>query len=130
MQLAIIAARNRTKSFNLLHAGKVPADGKGWFYYSTVRGRFGTGFMIGLDGLNVPAQPSSEDYPKEVLRNGISASFPNVRVSVGPTTISNGTICKSSNERESDYGPEKSIGARTLFSSTSSNLALTPDSTD
>jgi len=35
---------------------KVPADGEDWFRnQSKVRRRFGTGFMIGLDGLNVPA---------------------------------------------------------------------------
>jgi hypothetical protein len=56
MQLVIIAARNRTKSFNLLQAGKFLQDGTDWFrVFSKVRRRFGTGFMIGLDGSNVPA---------------------------------------------------------------------------
>lgn len=60
MQLVIIAARNRTKSFNLLLAGQVPAGDKGWFRNkSKVRRRFGTGFMIGLDGSNVPAPAHS-----------------------------------------------------------------------
>jgi len=44
MQLAIMAARNRTKSFNLLQAGKVPAGGKDWFRDKKVRRRFGAGF--------------------------------------------------------------------------------------
>jgi len=35
---------------------KVPADGEDWFRnQSKVRRRFGAGFMIGLEGLNVPA---------------------------------------------------------------------------
>jgi len=55
MQLAIMAARNRTKSFNLLQAGKVPAGGKDWFCDKKVRRRFGAGFVIWFDGSNVPA---------------------------------------------------------------------------
>jgi len=97
MQLAIMAARNRTKSFNLLQAGKVPADGRGWFRDKKVRRRFGAGFkMIGLDGLNVPAPTSFWRYPKMGFATGSSQVFWNVRVSIGPTTIRNRTICKSS----------------------------------
>jgi len=50
-----MAARNRTKSFNLLQAGKVPAGGKDWFCDKKVRRRFGAGFVIWFDGSNVPA---------------------------------------------------------------------------
>jgi len=60
MQLVIIAPRNRTKSFNLLQAGQVPADDEDWFRnHSKVHRLFGAGFMIGLDGSNVPAPAQS-----------------------------------------------------------------------
>jgi len=47
MKLVIIAARNRTKSFNELLAGKSPCRWQGLVsQLSKVRRRFGTGFTI------------------------------------------------------------------------------------
>ena len=69
-----MAARNRTKLFNLLQAGNVPADGTDWFRVSKMRRRFGAVFMSGVDGLNVPAPALFESSPNEVLRNGNPAT--------------------------------------------------------
>jgi hypothetical protein len=107
MQLVIIAPRNRTKSFNKLLAGKVPADGKVGSQQSKVRRRFGTGFMIGLEGLNVPAQPNSEDYPKKCFAMGPPLEPSKNNKIFRPTAISNGIICNSSKERENDHGPAR-----------------------
>jgi len=44
---------------------------------SKVRRHFGTGFMIGVDGLNVPAPAHFWRSSKEELRNGIQPKLAN-----------------------------------------------------
>jgi hypothetical protein len=60
VQVAIIAARNQAKSFKVLLAGNVPADGEGWFRNeSNAQTLWRWLQMIGLDGSNVPALAQS-----------------------------------------------------------------------
>src|ERR1051325_6320107 len=115
MRLVIMAARNRTKLFNLLQAGNVPADGTDWFRVSKMRRRFGAVFMSGVDGLNVPAQPCSKAHPMKCFAMVIQPQVRNLHLG---HAICNRQICESSTREQAIYGPEFS-STRTPLSNTS-----------
>jgi hypothetical protein len=108
MQLVIMAARNRTKSFNLLLAGQVPAGDKGWFRnYSKVRRRFGAASRPDMTARMFLPQPSLEDIPKRYFAMGPDSTVQKTAQDE-PSEISNGTICNAV-ERDRDNGPGKEL---------------------
>jgi hypothetical protein len=96
------------------------------FAISKMRRRFGTGFMIGVDGLNVPAPAHFWRSSKEELRNGIQPKLANKNLQLGQPQSATGQYdAKAVKERESDHGPE--IECRTIsFQVTSRCCRIAP----
>jgi hypothetical protein len=81
------------------------------FAISKMRRRFGAGFMIGVDGLNVPAPAQFWRSSKEELRNGIQ---PKLQESAsGQSQSATGQYAKAVKREKAHHGPE--VECRTIY---------------